>query len=238
MASGPPDGTAPHVVVGDVDDPVLGDDARHHLSRVRRLRHGDLLTVTDGRGRWRWCAFASDGALSEVGDVVVVPAPEPAITVAFALTKGDRPELTVQKLTELGVDRIVPFRAARSIVRWDEAKQARNLERWRAIGRAAVEQSHRCWTPDIERITDVAGLVAMGAVRVDRGGAPPRLAQSVVAVGPEGGWSDDERTALPVAVSLGAHVLRAETAALTTGALLGSLRSGLVRESGIGPEAR
>lgn len=238
MASGPPDGTAPHVVVGDLADPVLGDDARHHLSRVRRLRDGDPLTVTDGRGRWRWCAFSPDGALSEAGAVVAVPAPEPAITVAFALTKGDRPELTVQKLTELGVDRIVPFRAARSVVRWDEAKEARNLERWRAIARAAVEQSHGCWIPEIDGVADVAGLVAMGAVRVDRGGGAPRLAHSVVAVGPEGGWSDDERAALPVAIALGPHVLRAETAALTAGALLGSLRSGLVHESDIEPGAR
>lgn len=236
MAFGPPDGTAPHVVVADVERPALDAEAQHHLARVRRLREGDPMTVTDGRGHWRSCAFSSDGDPVPSGEVVVVDAPEPLITVAFALTKGDRPDLTVQKLTELGVDRIVAFRAERSVVRWDRAKEAKQLERWRAIVRGAVEQSHRCWLPEIAGIADVAELAALGAVRVDRGGGPPRLAHGVVAVGPEGGWSEAERRALPIAVGLGPHVLRAETAALTTGAVLCSIRSGLVLESDIAVE--
>ena len=227
---GPPDGTAPHVLVDDIEAPVLGDDARHHLQRVRRLRVGAALTVTDGAGRWRWCRLAADGAAAPDGEVHDVARPAPRVTVAFALTKGEKPELVVQKLTELGVDRIMPFRAARSVVRWDPDRAAAHVGRWRVIARGALEQSHGCWLPEVTDVGDVDALAAAGAARLDREGDPPSLARSVVAVGPEGGWDDTERTRLPDAVTLGPHVLRAETAALTAGTTLCSLRSGLVAE--------
>jgi 16S rRNA (uracil1498-N3)-methyltransferase len=134
----------------------------------------------------------------------------------------------VQKLTELGVDRIVPFRAERSVVRWDEAKAARQHQRLVSIARAACAQAHRCWLPVVEPVTDVADLAGRGAVRLDRGSVGLSLEHPLVAVGPEGGWSAAEREALPSAVGVGAHVLRAETAAITAGALLGAMRSGMV----------
>jgi len=223
----PPGGAAPHVLVADVDDPRLDDAALHHLARVRRLRVGDGLTVTDGAGAWRPARFGGGPVLEPSGEVVRVPRPTPELTVAFALTKSDKPDLVVQKLTELGVDRIVPFRAERSVVRWDEAKAARHHERLVAIARAACEQAHRCWVPVVERVTDVADLAARGAVRLDRGPVGLTPADTVVAVGPEGGWTEAERAALPRTTGLGPHVLRAETAAITAGALLGALRSGL-----------
>lgn len=229
MSAGPPDGADPHVLVDDVTSPALGDDALHHLSRARRLRAGDRLTVTDGRGAWRPCRFDGGPVLVAAADVVHVPAPAPEITVAFALTKSDKPELVVQKLTELGVDRIVPFRAERSVVRWDQAKGARQHERLVAIARAACEQAHRCWLPVVEPVTDVADLATRGAVRLERGPATVSLGRPLVAVGPEGGWSEGERDALRDTAGLGPHVLRAETAAITAGALLGALRSGLGR---------
>lgn len=229
--SGPPGGTAPHVLVEAVDDPAVDDGTRHHLLRVRRLRHGADLTVTDGAGSWRWCRLRGDGTLEPSGEVERVPRPDPPVTVAFALTKGDKPELVVQKLTEVGVDRIVPFRAARSVVRWDDERAAAHHRRWVAIARGAVAQSRRCWVPEIDPLSDLDDLVGLGAVPVDRGGAPPSLARSVVAVGPEGGWERDERDRLGPAVGLGPLVLRAETAAVTAGVVLCSLRSGLVRET-------
>ncbi len=229
MTPEPPDGADPHVLVDDVASPVLAADALHHLARVRRLRPGDRLTVTDGRGAWRACRFTGDASLASDGETIRVPAPEPELTVAFALTKSDKPDLVVQKLTELGVDRIVPFRAERSVVRWDESKAARQHERLVAIARAACEQAHRCWLPVVEPVTDVADLAARGAVRLDRGPARLSLDRPIVAVGPEGGWSDAERAALPRSAGLGTHVLRAETAAITAGALLGAMRSGWVR---------
>lgn len=229
MSPEPPDGTTPHVLVDDVDVPVLGDHAAHHLAKVRRLRDGDALTVTDGRGAWRTARFRGRAEVEPDGPVVTVSHPAPELTVAFALTKSDKPDLVVQKLTELGIDRIVPFRAERSVVRWDEAKAGRHHERLVAIARAACEQSHRCWVPVVEPVTDVADLAARGALRLDRGPVGVSLERPVVAVGPEGGWSPAERAALPDAAGLGPHVLRAETAAITAGALLGAMRSGWAR---------
>jgi 16S rRNA (uracil1498-N3)-methyltransferase len=225
-AAGPPAGATPHVLVDDVDVPVLDDDALHHLARVRRLRAGGAVTVTDGAGSWRHARFVGEAGLEAAGPVEVVPRAEPELTVAFALTKSDKPDLVVQKLTELGIDRIVPFRAERSVVRWDDAKAARQHERLRAIARAACEQSHRCWVPVVEPVTDVAELARRGALRLDQGPVELGPADTVVAVGPEGGWTEGERQALPRASGLGPHVLRAETAAITAGALLGAMRSG------------
>jgi 16S rRNA (uracil1498-N3)-methyltransferase len=222
-----PGGTAPHVRVVDVDHPELADADRHHLERVRRLRPGDLLSVTDGVGRWRWCAFG-DGL--EVLDAVrVEDPPAPPIGVAFALVKGSRPELVVQKLTELGVDRIVPFVAERSVVRWDESKGARQSERLDRIAAEAAAQSRRLWWPVVEAVTifdDVVGRP--GVVAAERGGAMPRPDVGLVMVGPEGGWSDAERERLPARLGLGPTVLRAETAAIAAATILGALRAGTV----------
>ena len=230
-AAEPPDGSAPHVVVSDLTELDPDPQTWHHLLRVRRLRIGAAVTATDGQGRWVPCRLASESELVAVGDVVSLPRPAPEIVVAFALTKADKPELVVQKLTELGVDRIVPFRAARSIVHWDASKAAAAHRRWEAVARGAVEQSRRCWAPVVTPVADIAAVAGLGAVRVDRGGEPPSLARSVVAVGPEGGWEPVERDMLPTSVGLGPHVLRAETAAVTAGVVLCSLRSGLVAES-------
>jgi 16S rRNA (uracil1498-N3)-methyltransferase len=157
------------------------------------------------------------------------PKPEPALTVAFALVKGERPELVVQKLTELGVDRIVPFAAERSVVRWDAAKVARQSARWEEIARGAGMQSRRVWLPEVLPLASFATVAALdGASLADADGEPPSLARPVVLVGPEGGWSPSERASDLPCVRLGAHVLRAETAAITAGAIFAALRSGLV----------
>jgi 16S rRNA (uracil1498-N3)-methyltransferase len=226
-AAGPPDGPAPHLVVSTIEAPVLDPDALHHLARVRRLRAGDPVTVTDGAGAWRSCRFTGEPDLEVAGDVVRIERPTPELTVAFALTKSDKPDLVVQKLTELGIDRIVPFRAERSVVRWDAGKAERQHQRLTAIARAACEQSHRCWLPVVEPVTDVADLSRRGAVRLDRGAVTLDAGTTVVAIGPEGGWSEPERAALPRSSGLGPLVLRAETAAITAGAVLGAIRSGL-----------
>jgi len=222
-----PGGTAPHVVVGDVDAPGLTDHDRRHLERVRRVRLGDPVSVTDGAGRWRWCRFGAE--LEVVGEVVVDPAPAVSVGVAFALVKGARPDLVVQKLTELGVDRIVAFVAERSVVRWDDAKGTRQAERLDRIAREAAMQSRRTWLSVVEPVTSFADVVARpGAVAADRGGAPPSLESPFVLIGPEGGWSDAERLRLPALVELGPTVLRAETAAIAAATLFTALRAGLV----------
>jgi 16S rRNA (uracil1498-N3)-methyltransferase len=222
-----------HVFVADVAAPALDDEDRHHLERVLRLRDGEEVTASDGRGGWRACAFVAGGTLRPVADVEHVPAPSPPITVAFALTKGEKPETAVQKLTELGVDRIVPFAAGRSVARWDGDRAARHVARLRKVAQEAAMQCRRAHLPVIDEVVDFAAAAALpGACLADAGGAPPSLDRPVILIGPEGGWTDDERGAGLPAVGLGAQVLRAETAAITAGALLAALRLGLVQHAG------
>ena len=235
MAAHPADHPGPLAFVDDLDAPTLRPDDRHHLERVVRLRAGDALVVGDGAGRWRPAAFGP--TIEPVGPIEEAPTPSPSIGVGFALVKGDKPELVVQKLTELGVDLIVPFRAARSVVRWDAAKATKGGERLRAVARSAAEQCHRPWLPEVGDITDLDALLGAGAhigpiALADRDGGLPSLDHPFVLVGPEGGWADEERAAagrrnVPNVV-VGAHVLRAETAAVTVGALLTALRDGLL----------
>ena len=214
------------MLVPDVETPVLSSDARHHLSRVRRLRDGDPVSVTDGRGRWRWCAFGD--ALSVEGPVVVDDRPEPWLTVAFALVKGQRPELVVQKLTELGIDEIIPFVADRSVVRWDDARRDRNTERLSTVAREAAQQSRRTWFPMVAPVATYAEVAARpGAVRCDRGAPLLDDSHHLVLIGPEGGWGEAE-TAL-TAVGLGPTVLRAETAAIAAATLMCAHRDGMSR---------
>lgn len=224
----PADLPGPMVLVGDPARPELDDAAAHHLTRVLRLRPEDPLVVADGRGRWAPAVLGSGATVTSTGPVVSTPAPAPSLTVAFALVKGDKPDLVVQKLTELGVDRIVPFRAERSVVRWDPDKAAKAVARLRAVAASAAAQCHRPWLPEVTEVADLAALVAEGAAMADRAGDPPRLGQPLVAVGPEGGWSQAERALDAPRVGLGPHVLRAETAAVTVGALLVALRAGVV----------
>jgi 16S rRNA (uracil1498-N3)-methyltransferase len=224
----PPRTHAPHVFVADVDAPELSPEDRHHLSRVLRLPDGAPLVVSDGHGRWRACRLGA--ALAVDGDVHVVAPASPSLTVAFAVPKGDRPELVVQKLTELGVDRIVPLFAERSVVRWDRARSVKHLERLRRVAREAAMQSRRLWLPVVDEPCGLADLVAAhggAVVLAERDGAAPSLAHPVVAVGPEGGWTDAERAVAPH-VALGGGVLRAETAAIAAAAVLTALRDGLV----------
>jgi 16S rRNA (uracil1498-N3)-methyltransferase len=220
----------PHVFVDDLERPALDPDDHHHLERVLRLRAGDPLTASDGRGRWRACRFGPSP--EPAGPVVHVVAPEPEITVAFALTKGERPELAVQKLTELGVDRIACFPATRSVVRWDEQRRSRNVARLRRVAREASMQSRRVRLPAVEVLTDFASAARLpGAALAERSGAAPSLDHTALLVGPEGGWAPEERALDLPSVALGEQVLRAETAAIVAGALLAALRGGLVRRT-------
>ena len=218
-----PDGShGPHVLVDDVERPILADDDRHHLERVLRTRPGDPLTVGDGAGAWRPCRLGSEP--EPVDRVHHVARPQPPVGVGFALIKGGRPELVVQKLTELGVDRIVPFVAARSVVKWEPAKAAKNVERFRRVAREAVMQSRRAWLPIVDDVVGFGDLATDGAVMADRGGGPVTLDRPLVLVGPEGGWDDAERATELPRVRLSDAVLRAETAAIAAATLLAEAR--------------
>ncbi|RMH70859.1 MAG: 16S rRNA (uracil(1498)-N(3))-methyltransferase [Actinomyces sp.] len=224
-------GSGPHLLVADIEVPELDEGEQHHLRRVLRLGDGALVTVGDGRGRWRRAVLAGD-ALEVTGPVESVARPHPPVTVAFALVKGERPEWIVQKLTEVGVDVIVPLVAARSVVRWDERRRAHQSARLARIVEAAVRQCRRLWAPTLGALTPFDELVGMpGAVLAAPDGSPPRLdpdAGVTVLVGPEGGWAPDELARARSRVALGPHVLRAETAAVTAGVLHVALREHLV----------
>lgn len=213
----------------DVPGLALPADAHHHVARVLRLRPGDRITLTDGRGRWAEAVLAP--SFGDTGEVTLAgpvrrDADPPDVGIAFSLTKGDKPETVVQKLTELGVRRIVPVRSVRSIVKWDDGKGDRSAARLGLIARSALEQSRGVWLPIIEPVTTVELLSRRpGVVRADRGGRDISPSDVIVAVGPEGGWDASERELLAEAVGLPGSVLRAETAAIVAGALLVGLRA-------------
>ncbi len=217
--------SAAHVFVADLEEPVLVDDDTHHLGRVLRLRDGEVVTASDGEGRWRQCVFAR-GTLEPTGPVLTSVHPRPAIAVAFAVPKGDRPELIVQKLTEIGADVIIPMMTARSIVRWDAPRARKHGERLSRVAREAAMQSRRTRLPLVEPLTSFIEVVARpGAALAVPGGASPTVSTPLVLIGPEGGWSPAELDAAPAKVGLGDQVLRAETAAIVACTLLVAARA-------------
>lgn len=240
-----------HVFAAALDETVVidGEDG-HHLQRVRRLRAGERVTAGDGRGRWRsyHIARSNRGSLVLVGAGAVRREPRlvPGLAVAFALSKGTRPEAVVSALTELGVDRIVPFRGSRSVVRWEGERARAATARLRRVAREAAMQCRRSWLPEVGEPIDFDGLVAgaavvlgdPGGVGVDEVPEPPPGGEWLAVVGAEGGLDPRERArllALPgaAAVRVGPHVLRAETAAVALGAAL-TVRRRLAGDGGHG----
>jgi len=158
-------------------DPVVLSGAEgRHAAIVRRLRPGERADVTDGAGLVAECVVAgpADGGLElTVLARREVPRPDPAITVVQAIPKGDRGELAVEEMTEVGVDRIVPWAAARSVPVWQGARGERSLARWRLTAREAAKQSRRAWIPEVTAVAS-AGQVAADRAR-GRQAVPPRL---------------------------------------------------------------
>ncbi len=222
-----------HLVVDDLDRPEINKDDRHHLFRVLRLKELELVTVTNGRGLWRTCKLAND-ALVVDGRIRKEARAEPRISVGFALTKASKPELVVQKLTELGVDRVMPVTSRRSVLRWDADKAAQNVSRWRRVATEAVMQSRSTWLPEISEVTSIESAIHSAdrpIAMAHPGGEPLSLARPTVFVGPEGGWSDEELAAGVPLVGLSNQILRAETAAFAAGLYLTGLRAGFIKES-------
>lgn len=217
----------PLAFVDDLDAPKLDDTDMHHLTRVLRVRPGEPLCLSDGAGRWRTARLGQypDG----LGEITSVRRAAPEVTVAVAMAKGSRTDLVVQKLTELGVDRIVLLHAARSVVRWDAAEIPRRMERMGRVLREAAMQSRQVWLPHLcgPMSPHAVAAVVEGPVAVaEPGGSPPDLAVPTVLIGPEGGWTHDELDGVNHVVGLGGSVLRVETAAITVGAMLCAQRDG------------
>lgn len=232
-----PDGLGgPHVFVDDLSAPELSSDDRHHLAKALRTRDGDPITASDGEGRWRACRFGE--SVEPDGEIMMVDAAPYEVGVAFVLVKGSRPELATQKLTELGVDNIVLLHADHSVVRWDENKRERNIERLERVAREASMQSRRVRLPVVSGMSSLEDLLAEpdGVAVAEPGGQNFGGMERLVVVGPEGGWSrreieasaGNDSTEGSTTVSLGSQILRAETATIVAGTLLTHLRAGSI----------
>ncbi|WP_103340847.1 16S rRNA (uracil(1498)-N(3))-methyltransferase [Amycolatopsis sp. CA-126428] len=225
---------------------VLDGEEARHAATVRRLRAGERLVLSDGAGAMARCVVEGVQAGREplltlaVEEHWTEPPPALRVLVAQALAKGDRGELAVELATEAGADAIVPWRAARSVAKWEDGGRGEKaLARWRATARAAAKQARRAHVPEVtEPVTtgELAELVAtMSLAIVLESDVPERLTDLplpdtgdvLLVVGPEGGVTDEELTALrdagARAVRLGMTVLRTSTAAAVALGALGAL---------------
>jgi 16S rRNA (uracil1498-N3)-methyltransferase len=217
---------------------VEGDEA-HHAVAVRRLRVGESLTITDGRGTTLVGTVAETGRrrLVVVADrVQTVAEPTPRVAVVQALPKGDRGELAVEMLTEIGVATIVPWAAARSVAVWRGERVDKGLARWRSTAREAAKQARRAWFPEVAGLASTAEVAVLvsemsvavvlheGAALSLNDVADPGDGTLLLVAGPEGGLTDEELAALreagATAVHLGAEVLRTSTAGVAAAAAL------------------
>ncbi len=217
---------------------LTGDQA-HHLRRVLRVEAGRRYEISDNER-----VYLAEVTLSTtkriVFDVVEeLPAPEPALNLDLylALIKFDRLELAIEKATELGVRRIVPVIASRSEKGLERAAVKRS-QRWRRIAREAGQQARRVRPPEISGAVKFRSALESGAERryiLDEASSAPPLLETLSAssgdlrdtallVGPEGGWTSEERREALEAgwasASLGPQILRAETAAIAATAIL------------------
>ncbi|MDN3271419.1 16S rRNA (uracil(1498)-N(3))-methyltransferase [Streptomyces sp. MA15] len=237
--------TAPVFVVDRFDTHgagrfVLDGPEGRHAVAVKRLRAGEEVVLTDGAGRW--AAGEVDGTegrdrlVVRLGEVVEEPAETPRLTVVQALPKGDRGELAVETMTEVGVDAIVPWSASRCITQWKGERGAKSLAKWRATAREAGKQSRRVRFPEVADAATSKGVASLlaeadfAAVLHESGTEPlatvplPASGEIVLVVGPEGGVSPEElalfESAGARAYRLGRSVLRTSTAGTAAAALL------------------
>lgn len=219
------------------DEVPLDDTDRHHLTRVLRLPVGAQVELADGTGVLAHGQL-TDGAVRLTATPAATAEPaRPTLTVVQALPKGRKLDEVVRQVTELGVDRIETVAADRSVARLDGARADKAVARWRSVARAACEQSRRPVRPAVGGPLPVAQLPRPArALLVTDPTADTALHLAVgdlgdvdevaVAVGPEGGWTDDELATLTAAgataVRLGPHVLRTEHAAAAALAIVAS----------------
>jgi 16S rRNA (uracil1498-N3)-methyltransferase len=234
------------VRAADVDpsrgEALIRGDEHHHLARVLRLRPGDDVSLFDGEGGGHHGVVEAVGR-EETRVRITAPDDRPVdpgfrLTLAQAIPHSDRMEWVIQKGTELGVERIVPLAAARSVVR-PRAGRWERLDRWRRVAQEAARQSGRRRVPAIEEPRSWPGFLEdrasfpgarlMLQEAAPAGGAPglalPAGAREAwVAVGPEGGWAPEELEAAARAhvqgVHLGPRILRTETAGVVAVALV------------------
>lgn len=223
----------------DRDRVVLGGPEGRHAAAVRRLRPGERVDLTDGAGLLAECVVAVADKASLTLDVTARhrrPPPAPRIVVVQALPKGDRGELAVETMTEVGVDVIVPWSAARCVTQWRPERREKALGRWRSTAREAGKQARRSHFPDVTDLAstaDVAARVAAASLALvlhEEAASPlsavhpPADGDIVLIVGPEGGITPEEldrfTEAGAQATCLGPTVLRTSTAGVAAAAVL------------------
>ena len=210
---------------------ILDGPEGRHGATVRRIGVGEHVLLTDGAGH------RADAVVEGVGVgqlrlrlavITLEPQPDPRFVLVQALAKGDRGEQAIEAATELGVDEVVPWQAARSIVIWRGERAVRSLGKWESVVLAATKQSRRARVPVVGELANQAAVVAriesaaLSLVLHEEAGQPlaglelPRSGDVVVIVGPEGGIAPDELDAFvragAVPVRLGPHVLRSSSA--------------------------
>lgn len=228
--------------------PLVGDAFRldgaegRHAAVVRRIGPGESVVVSDGLGRAiRGEVLAADktGLDLRVTEQLAEPERPLRLVAVQALAKGERSDLAIEMLTEIGVDEIVPWQAQRSIVRWQGDRGAKSLAKWRATVREAAKQSRRLRVPDVSEPVTSKQLTArlaqadLALVLHEEASAHlaavtlPASGELVIVIGPEGGVAPDEIAAfeaagaLPVLISQ--HVLRTSTAGVVALAQLDAL---------------
>ncbi|MGW5615452.1 16S rRNA (uracil(1498)-N(3))-methyltransferase [Streptomyces sp. NPDC003877] len=216
-----------------------GPEGRHAVS-VKRLRAGEDVVLTDGAGRWADCVVlgteGKDRLIVRLDSVGEEPPEQPRVTVVQALPKGDRGELAVETMSEVGVDAVVPWAAARCITQWKGERGAKALAKWRATAREAGKQARRvrfAEVADAATTKQVAALLRQAdfaAVLHESGEEPlataevPTAGEIVLVVGPEGGVAPEELALFAEAGAgayrLGRSVLRTSTAGTAAAAVL------------------
>lgn len=216
----------------DVGTPVrLDGEEGRHAALVRRIRPGEMILIGDGRGRavaGRVDEVSKTALTIRVAEQLVEARPRRHYVAVQALPKGDRGELAVEMMTEVGIAEIIPWQASRSVVRWSGDRAEKAVNRWRSTAREAAKQSRRLFVPAVREPIDTSELVqAVGAVDCalilhEEATEPlagvhlPEQGTVMIVIGPEGGIAPveiDELVAaggLPVSISDG--VLRTSTA--------------------------
>ncbi len=209
---------------------LAGDDGRH-AAVVRRTRPGEMIVVGDGRGRGvrgSVVAVQRSGLQLEVTELLAASEPRRAIAAVQALAKGDRAELAIEMLTEVGVGEIYPWAASRSVVRWSGERAAKSLSRWRSTVREAAKQSRRLRVPVVHdpvstrelltkiSTTDRTLVLHEGADQWLTEVELPERGLIMIIIGPEGGIAPEELDGFVAAgaqpVLINDAVLRTSTA--------------------------
>jgi 16S rRNA (uracil1498-N3)-methyltransferase len=220
---------------------TLSGPEGHHAATVQRIRVGERLLLADGHGG------TASAEVTAVGrgalDVRITarryaPAPDPRLVVVQGIAKGDRGELAVQAMTEVGVDEIVPWAAARSVVQWRGDRGAKARDKWTATAREAAKQARRPWLPTVggdpdcstkqvaARIAEASAAFVLHEEAADRlvTAELPVGGEVLLVVGPEGGITAEEVAVFTAAgakaVRLGDSVLRTSTAGVAALAVL------------------